>query len=111
MKPHINNTAPFTPSFLKTRAKQEKMKESMHTSSERLHYRYIIIAVRQSQIQYENMKILKRMVEIETKPGPLSPSEMKRKSFHPTRSLGVVRKMQEWQRINEENRVAFLFLR
>ena len=48
---------------------------------------------------------------IERKPSQLNPSEIKKKSFVPTKSLHIVKKMREWQKINDENRVRVLYRR
>lgn len=45
------------------------------------------------------------MIEIETKPSSLNPLEIKKKNHQPTRSLNITRKVYDWQKINEANRV------
>ena len=63
---------------------------------------------RQDTIDYENRKLLNKMIVIDTKPGRLNPYEIQKRSFTPTKSLHITQKMREWQRINEENKVGLI---
>ena len=87
VKPSINNTSPEIPTFLRSRAKQEKIKE-----------------VRAAKIQYENRVLLDKMMEIERKKTQLNPEEIAKKTFRPTKSLNTTKRIRELKKINDENR-------
>jgi len=90
VKKSIDNKAPEVPGFLRSRAKQEKMKE-----------------VRNGVIQYENKVLLDKMMEIERKKTILNPSVIIKKSFQPKKTLNVGKRIKDLKKINDENK-AFL---
>jgi len=85
VKPKINNASPDVPSFLRSRAKQEKMKE-----------------VRAATIQHENRVLLDKMMEIERKQSQLNPSQLAKKTFYPTKTLNTSKRVNELKKINGE---------
>jgi len=87
VKKSINNSAPEVPGFLRSRAKQEKMKE-----------------VRNGVIQYENRVLLDKMMEIEKKKTSLNPSVIIKSSFQPKRTLNVGKRIKDLKKINDENK-------
>jgi len=87
VKPSINNSSPDIPSFLRSRAKQEKIKET-----------------RAAVIQYENRVLLDKMMDIERKKTNLNPEVIAKKSFHPTKTLNTNKRVRELRKINDENR-------
>jgi len=87
VKKSINNAPPEIPGFLRSRAKQEKMKE-----------------VRANVIQYENRVLLDKMMDIEKKKTALNPSSISKKVFVPGRTLNTVKRIKELKKINDENK-------
>lgn len=87
VKKTIDNAAPEIPGFLRSRAKQEKMKE-----------------VRNGVIQYENKVLLDKMMDIEKKKTSLNPTVIIKTSFQPKRTLNVGRRIKDLKKINDENK-------
>jgi len=87
VKKSIDNSAPEIPGFLRSRAKQEKMKE-----------------VRNGVIQYENKVLLDKMMEIEKKKTTLNPTVIIKTSFQPKRTLNVGKRIKDLRKINDENK-------
>lgn len=65
--------------------------------------------MRAAKIQYENRVLLDKMMEIERKKTQLNPEEIAKKTFRPTKSLNTTKRIRELKKINDENRVSFIF--
>jgi len=87
VKKSINNSEPYIPTFLKSRAKQEKDKET-----------------RNGVIQYENKVLLDKMMEIEKKKTVLNPDVIEQKRFKPSQSLNTSKRSRDLRKINTENK-------
>jgi len=87
VKKSINNSEPYIPTFLRSRAKQEKDKET-----------------RNGVIQYENKVLLDKMMEIERKKTELNPDIIEKKRFKPSQSLNTSKRARELRKINTENK-------
>ena len=87
VKPSINNLPPEIPSFLRSRAKQEKMKET-----------------RAATIQYENRVLLDKMMDIEKKKTDLNPDTIAKKTHNNGKTLNTNKRVRELRKINDENK-------
>jgi len=87
VKASVDNGAPVVPEFLRSRAKQEKMKET-----------------RAAVIQYENRVLLDKMMGIEKKKTQLNPDQIAKKSFHKVKTLNTNRRITDLKKINDQNK-------